>query len=248
MNKSEMVRQQLTTQSEWDAYLLQESGLPRPRGNLELAKVVAEMGDRGSFERYPAFDADRAPADDPREFLAFCGVLGYDELCAQGQTDTLDILRRCASESRWCIGEAVAMALNRLGQVDMGALLAEIEPWSKGSLLEQRAAAAALSHPDLLQDARNAEQVLQVLDSITASIEQAEDRRSEEFKALRKGLGYCWSVAVSAAPQPGKGMMERWFACDDRDVRWIMKQNLGKKRLERMDSAWVATWQARLRR
>ena len=29
----------------------------------------------------------------------------------------------------------------------------------------------------------------------------AKERRLDEFKALRKGLGYCWSVAVAA---PGR--------------------------------------------
>jgi hypothetical protein len=29
-------------------------------------------------------------------------------------------------------------------------------------------------------------------------------------------------------------------------VRWIMKQNLRKRRLERMDAGWVAHWKSRL--
>jgi hypothetical protein len=248
MKKTEAYRQQLATLSDWDAYLLQESGLPGPRANLELAHIVAEAGDQALFERYLGFDADEAPTNDPGEFLAFCGVLGYGRLCAEGQSQLLVTLRQLACDPRWRIREAVAMALQRLGQVDMDALLAEMKHWSKGNPLEQRAAAAGLCHPDLLQDARSAEQVLQILDSITASVEQAEDRRSDEFKALRKGLGYCWSVAVSASPQAGKPMMERWCATDDRDVHWIMVQNLAKKRLERMDSRWVETWRSRLGR
>ena len=140
------------------------------------------------------------------------------------------------------------MALHWLGRVEMEALLAEMEQWSQGHPPEQRAAAAALCHPDLLQDPDDVEQVLEILDLITASLEQAEERRSDEFQALRKGLGYCWSVVASAYPTAGKRMMERWFASEDRDVRWIMRQNLNKKRLERMDSQWVATWKSRLGR
>ena len=74
----------------------------------------------------------------------------------------------------------------------------------------------------------------------------AEDKRTGEFRALRKGMGYCWSVAVAACPERGKEAMERWFASDDPDVRWIMKENLRKKRLQRMDSCWVAHWRAML--
>jgi len=246
MKKTELYQQQLAGLSDWDGYLLAESGLPGPRGNLELAQVVAEMGDQTLFERYVTFDADRAPTNDPGEFLAFCGVLGYGRLCAEGQTDLLVPLRQFAADPRWRIREAVAMALHWLGRVEMEALLTEMEQWSQGNPLEQRAAAAALCHPDLLQEPDDVERVLEILDSITASMEQAEDRRSDEFQALRKGLGYCWSVAASACPTAGKRMMERWFASEDRDVRWIMRQNLNKKRLERMDSPWVATWKSRL--
>lgn len=42
-----------------------------------------------------------------------------------------------------------------------------------------------------------------------------------------------------ALPDYGKKMMERWFSSDDKDVRWVMKENLGKKRLERLDAEWV---------
>ncbi len=138
------------------------------------------------------------------------------------------------------------MALQRLGGVDMDSLLQEMEKWSKGNLLEKRAAAAALCEPKLLREKKHIERVLRILDEITASIERVEDRKSDEFKALRKGLGYCWSVAVVALPEEGKKMMEKWFSSDDKDVLWIMKQNLRKKRLTRTDAEWVEEWKARL--
>ena len=56
---------------------------------------------------------------------------------------------------------------------------------------------------------------------------------------MRKGLGYCWSVAVVAAPEAGKKLMEKWLADPDKDVRWIMQENLKKNRLLRLDAAWV---------
>ena len=59
-------------------------------------------------------------------------------------------------------------------------------------------------------------------------------------------MGYCWSVATAAFPEEGKAMMEKWFACQDRDVVWIMKQNLRKNRLERMDAEWVSYWKDRV--
>jgi hypothetical protein len=65
---------------------------------------------------------------------------------------------------------------------------------------------------------------------------------------LRKGLGYCWSVAVVALPDEGKRHMARWLASSDPDVRWIIRENLKKKRLERLDAAWTAAMRAALSR
>jgi hypothetical protein len=240
MNKVEAYRAKLRTLAEWDAFLLQESGLPGPRGNIELARAVAEEGDQALLERYRALDAEIAPTNSPYEFLAFCGVLGLGKRLVRGEGGVLPELRRHASDARWRIREAVAMALQHLGAVDMDALLEEMEQWSQGSWLEQRAAVAALCEPSQLRERSQAEGVLDLLDRVTASMQEAEDRRNEGFRVLRKGLGYCWSVAVAAHPEAGKQRMECWFSTEDRDVLWVMKENLRKKRLARMDGEWVA--------
>ena len=136
------------------------------------------------------------------------------------------------------------MALQRWGDKDMDALLAEMNAWSQGNLLEQRAAAAALCEPRLLGHAGHAHAVLQLLDSITTCIQQVSQRKDDDFKVLRQGLAYCWSVAVAALPAEGKAYMEKWFANKDKDIIWIMKQNLQKNRLARMDPEWVERWLA----
>jgi hypothetical protein len=41
-------------------------------------------------------------------------------------------------------------------------------------------------------------------------------------------------------------MMEKWFSSPDPDIVWIMRENLKKDRLKRMDAKWVNHWQARL--
>jgi hypothetical protein len=248
MGKVEVYREALRALEHWDAFLLEESGLPGRRGNIELAQVVAEQGDLELFLGFLSFGPERAPTNSPHEFLAFCGVLGLGRLLAEGKGELLEMLRLHASDPRWRIREAIAMALQYLGREDMEALLQEMGEWSKGNLLEKRAAAAALCEPSLLHDSRHVEAVLQILDWITASVQQleAENRRGAEFRALRKGLGYCWSVAVVAAPGEGKKMMETWFSSDDKDIVWIMKENLRKKRLARMDAEWVERWKTDL--
>jgi hypothetical protein len=76
MSKIDAYRTILFSLVQWDNYLLQESGSPGPHTNLDMAYVVAEMGDEALFERYLAFVPEHVPADSPGEFLAFCGTLG----------------------------------------------------------------------------------------------------------------------------------------------------------------------------
>jgi hypothetical protein len=244
MTKVDHYRQTLRTFEDWIPFLLEESGLPGPRANLELVQAVVDEGDEALFLRLLRYGPDEAPTNSPGEFLALCGVVGLGKLLAEGKSEALEMLHQLAADPRWRIREGVRMALERLGQKDMGWLMAEMEVWSRGSLLVQRAAAAALCEPRLLVESCHARGVLRILDQITASLSGLEDRKSAEFKTLRKALGYCWSVAVAALPEEGKPLMENWLVSDDRDVLWIMRQNLRKKRLARMDATWVEKWQA----
>ena len=115
----------------------------------------------------------------------------------------------------------------------MPALIVQMTSWAAGNYTEQRAAAAALCEPRLLADPGHASAVLQLLDVITANLAAvpAADRKSESFRILRQALGYCWSVAVAACPEAGLPVLQRWLAHPDLDVRWIMRENLRKKRL-----------------
>lgn len=242
MSKVESYREILRQIGEWEEYLLRESRLPGPRANIELAQAAAEEGEAEWFDHLLSYDATNAPTNSPYEFLAFCGVLGQGKLLENGHLEALEKLRECASDPRWRIREAVAMALQRLGRTDMESLLTEMTRWSEGNLLERRAAAAGPCEPGLLGEVEIGHRVLQILDTITRSILEETDRRSVEFQALSKALGYCWSVVVAAQPEIGKPFMEKWMVIDDPDVRRIMKGNLKKKRLLRADSAWTETW------
>ena len=239
MSKVGSYRQILRTLDDWDPFLLQESGLPGPRANLELLQAVADEGSEAQFRRWLTLGPDRAPVNSPEQFLAVCGVVGLGRLLAEGDRTVLPILRGYASDPRWRMREGVAMALQRLGDRDMDALLAEMEGWIRGNWLEKRAAAAGLCEPRLLTRPEHAQHVLQILDGITTSVAAAEDRKSNAFKTLRQALGYCWSVAVAVLPVEGKAVMEKWLPTADPDVAWIMKENLKKKRLQRIAPAWV---------
>jgi hypothetical protein len=240
MGKIDQYRAHLQQMCDWESYLRGESRLPGPRANLELARAAADEGDAAQFTAWLALDAIAAPANTPAEFLPLCGALGLGRLLAEGDRGVLPPLRAAANDPRWRLREAVAMALQGWGELDMPALLTEMEDWARGSRYEQRAAAAALSEPALLRDLATAARVLDILDGIMATIPGAADRRAAGFVALRKALGYCWSVAVVAAPGRGRARLEKWAAADDPDVQWIVRENLSKARLVRLDADWVA--------
>jgi hypothetical protein len=242
MSKVDVYRQELRRmdqKDQWDGFLLKESGLPGRRGNIELAQACADEGEQELFERYVTYGPELAPTNSPEEFLMFCGVLGLGKLLAEGDLSWLPYLRQYSIDPRWRTREAVAMSLQRLGSANFGILVREMVKWSKGSPLERRAAAAGLCEPALLTEKDRVLPVIRVLDQITESIVEEQDRKNDEFKALRKGMGYCWSVAVAACPEIGKPAMTKWLETDDTDIRWIMKENLKKRRLERMDAEWV---------
>jgi hypothetical protein len=135
------------------------------------------------------------------------------------------------------------LALQKFGDKNMAGLLEAMEEWSRGNLLERRAVAVAICEPRLLQKPADTKKVLVLLDQITSDLIHEHDRRSADFKVLRKALGYCWSVAVVAEPEMGKRLLEKWCISDDPDIHWIIKENLKKNRLRILDPTWVERWE-----
>lgn len=128
------------TRSKWQTYLAEHSGLPGPRGNIELAQAVAQEAD-------PEFlDALIATGD---EYLVFCGVVGLGQLLADGaRREVEQRLRAHAMDERWRVREAVAMALQRLGDRDVRRVLDVVTEWADDTdPLVQRAAAAGVCEP-----------------------------------------------------------------------------------------------------
>lgn len=245
MTKIDLYREHLRQMCDWESYLLAESGLPGPRSNLELARAAADEGYADQFLSWLAVDAVAAPVNTPGEFLPMCGALGLGRLLAEGDRSVLPLLRAAAGDPRWRLREGVAMALQRWGEADMPALLAEMQSWAGGDRYEQRAAVAGLCEPALLRDPAAAARVLATLDAVTATAAAAPDRRAAGFIALRQALGYGWSVAIVAAHEPGRVLFEKWAAVDDADIQWIVRENLSKNRLLKLDAGWVAAMKKR---
>ena len=221
--RAEAYREELRRLQEWEPYLRKHSGLPGPRANLELVQAVGDEADPDRLWRFSA-SSD--------EFLAVCGTAGLGRVALMEPETVMTWLRELASDPRRRVREAVAMALQRIGRESMPHLIAQMHGWASGDRYVQRAAAAGLCEPALLGEPAHAVEVMAVLDGITASLASATERRTDGFRALRQALGYCWSIAVAAAPDNGRTYLEKWLQSTDKDVAWVMKSNLGKSRLD----------------
>jgi hypothetical protein len=230
----------------WDDYLVAGSALPGPRANLELAQAAADVGEESQFSRWLALGLDEAPEDSARLFLPICGAIGFGRLVAEGRDDLLPRLRTAAGDPRWRVREAVVLGLQRVGDRDLPGLIAAMREWIGGDLLEKRAAIAILCEPRLLRDAATAADVLALLNQATEAVQGSTNRRDPDLRVLRQSLGYCWSVLISASPSEGIEAFERWAAVQDPNVQWIVRENLKKARLRRMDAGWVDALSARV--
>jgi HEAT repeat protein len=215
---------------EWVAYLTANSGLPGPRANLALVGAFAEAATPAQIHR---------AAGSPDEYLALCGAAGLGRLLAEGE-DVAAALRGLAGDDRWRVREGVAMGLQRLGDADPDRLLALAAAWAEDpSPLVRRAAVAGVCEPRLVRRPATAAAALELLDRVTATLTSDADGR-----VLRKALGYCWSVAVAALPDPGFDRLERWADRDDPEVRWVVRENLRKARLAKADAGRTAALRA----
>jgi hypothetical protein len=224
------MREALLDAPDRDAYLARHSGLPGPRANLELAAVASDVAS--------AEDAARWAASDD-EYLAVCGAM------ASARLHDDERLRQLANDARWRAREGVVLGLQRHRAGDPLALVHLLDAWARGTDLERRAAVATLAEPALLHDATLAQAALQVLDRATAHVASAPDRRADGFRTLRKTLGYAWSVLVAQRVPGARERFEALVASHDDDVRWVVRENLKKARLERLDAAWVAALRTR---
>lgn len=215
----------LLDRSEWTRFLGEHSGLPGPRANTELAIAYAELAD------WPEINTAITNSD---EYLAMCGTVAVGARAADH--GALITLHQLASDSRWRVREAVAMGLQLLGDASFGELEGIVKVWVQDpDPLVQRAAAAAICEPRLLRTPHAAGVALGICVTATDAIARwpRNSRRDPAFRVLRQALGYCWSVAVAAAPRNGLTAFQS-LDDSDPDVAWIVAQNLRKKRLAQL--------------
>jgi len=110
--------------------------------------------------------------------------------------------------------------------------LKEFEGWIvKDDWLPMREVAAGIAEPALLKDKQIARLALELHKKVFAQIIATKERKSNEFKILKQGLGYTLSVVICAIPKEGFEYVQRLIDSQDLDIMWIVKENLKKNRL-----------------
>ena len=217
------------------AFLGAHSGLPGPRGNLELADAFAAAAPR---ETILAF------ADDEDEYLRFCGTQGLGRVMVKPrdgagvpETALLATLVERAADPLWRVREASARALQMVGDRDPARMHVIVAEWmGHPNAYVRRAAVAAICEPRLLKDAAGFRAGLDACEAGTAALIALSLAEREEPgpRNLRQALGYGWSVVVAANPADGMPRFNRLRASEDPDVAWIVAENLKKSRLKRL--------------
>lgn len=231
MTRADVERAAFRAAPNRETYLRANSHLPGPRANLELLAAAAEEVETDWATAW----AEREPGADPSDvFLISVALVGLGRLMAIGDEQGLAALRRRANAGEWRIREAVAIALQRLGDERAGRLAEITKKWAAGTPLEARAAVAAVAEPRLLRDGRLVGPAVEVLDAATQIVVTAKDRRADDVRVLRQALGYAWSVVIAADPAEVLPRFNIWAASNDPDIRWIIAENMRKDRLRRL--------------
>ncbi len=239
MQKITEYQKALSKEANQEQYLLANSCLPGPRSNLELLYAFIEVSEYDTVAKLLHKKYEELPVNVPEEFVQCCAVSALGKFILEGNDSLMAKLREYASDSRWRIRESVAMALQHIGKSDISKLIQTINGWDKGTNYEQRAVAAGLCEPANLKSEEIKDFTLKSLKTITDRLTSNPEPGSESFKTLVQALCYCWSVAIVASPEKGKLLFEKIAASENKVLRKIVRENLKKNRLIKMDKAWA---------
>lgn len=231
MTKKEILTQKLKlvidNQEKLERFIVENSGLPGPRANLELAFALSEIyEDVDVLTKWIGIDAHQAGVNDPRSFLPFCAAVGLGRIYAKTKDKKiLRILKTLAGDDRWRIREAAAFGFQKIGEGDIPELKRIFYEWvGKSDNREKRAVLVSLAHPKIL-DKNTARYCFEILEDVLENME-----RDEDFEILKKGLDFTISVYTAAYPEYGFSFMEKWIG-RDKVIDRIIESNLKKNRL-----------------
>lgn len=226
-------------------YIIANSNLPGPRGNIELAQAFGDLIEKHSAKgserlwqlctEFVKISAEEAPTNDPRELIPFCGANGIGAIGSviphYFESAMLN-LKMLANDSRWRMREGVCFGLQRLLAKRALDTIRQLDGWiGDGTLLELRAVVAAVAEPALLKNQQVAIHALNLQKGVVNRLLNTAERKSEPVRVLRKALGFTLSVVVCEIPEPGFEFIFDLVKSNDPDIRWILKENLKKHRL-----------------
>ncbi len=241
------IRRLLETQrfDEMKAYLIANSNLPGPRGNLELAEAFysyfnAQTITEELWNFLLELWENNAPTNDPRELLPFCAAEAFANLFSDVNDDKknviLDKIRLAMNDSRWRMREAAANCCQIIAEKDvefMKEWILSIYP--SANLPEKRGIIAALAHPPILRDRETARFSLQICERVLDDVLKLDSTqlKCEQFAVLKKGLDYAPSVFVSKLPGEGFMMLKKYALLNRKELNSVIKSNLSKSRLQK---------------
>ena len=212
-------------------YLDENSGLPGPRANLTLVDAFGDVAPEEIIWQLTG---------SPDEFRRLCATAALGRLYLERPEDenVLARLVELAADDSWRVREGAAMALQRVGDASTELLLKLVDSFLAGPPRVVRAAIAGICEPRLLRTPEMADAALDACLAATDRLQGVpfDQRRQEDVRTLRQALGYCWSVAIAAAPERG---LELWKELEaragaDADIGWIVNENRMKARLQRL--------------
>ncbi|MNC05932.1 hypothetical protein D3C75_534310 [compost metagenome] len=237
-----LLQQWIENREHWpllEGYMHDNSGLPGPRANLELAAGFAQYFADSEISE-TAWALLCSWVDAAGEFLPFCAVqaCGAHYAYADEQRRRLveNVLKVAMNDARWRVREAAAIGLQSIGESEFRLLTELLDGWrADAALLEQRAFVAALAHPPLLKNRGHVLYSLDLAAGITDGILHgtANGCDPEHFRVLSKGLEYSLSLFAAAEPEEGFALLRRLAESGDARMMRIVKSNLGKTRLSK---------------
>lgn len=210
----------------WPELVDANSGLPGPRANTSLATALSNVADRPLIEEF---------LDSGDEYRTFCGAVALG--ARVGEPGVTARLRSLATDTRWRVREGVVMGMQVAAETDFELVKSVVLEWAgDADPLIARAAVATICEPRLLVSPSAAAAAVSACSTATSVLVAVPDasRRSPAVRNLRQALGYCWSVAVAADPEPGLVAFGELQSDDDPGIAWIVRSNLSKKRMARL--------------
>ncbi|MEW6196741.1 MAG: hypothetical protein AB1521_16465 [Bacteroidota bacterium] len=210
-----------------EKFIIDNSNLPGPRGNLELAFAFAETYDNVDvLLEWMGITEDLADTNTPEAFLPFCVVVCFGKIYTKKKNKKIiSILKKSANDGRWRMREAVAFGFQIIGENNFSELKNIFSDWiKKSNNLEKRAMLVSLAHPKFLNE-ENSKFCFQIAEVVLKEMD-----RENNFEVLRKGLEFTISVFAAANPKLGFAFIKKWIG-KDKMIDKIMKENLKKDRL-----------------